>query len=52
MEKMLKAIPHVINKDMNDILVARTTQEEVIKALFIMERDKAPSLDGFLMGFF
>lgn len=44
---MLDIIHQAISPRMNRILEAKITKEDVKKALFDMDLDKAPGLDGF-----
>jgi len=44
---LLDNIPSVITQRMNESLEAKVTKDEVKKALFDMDPDKAPGPDGF-----
>eukprot|EP00253_Pinus_taeda_P028169 PITA_28169 len=44
---LLDIIPSAISPRMNEILEVKVTKDEVKKALFDMDPDKAPGLDGF-----
>lgn len=46
-QELIGIIPQAISPRMNTILEAKITKEEVKKALFDMDLDKAPGLDGF-----
>lgn len=52
MEIILKHIPKVIYHNINEALETKVTKEEVKKALFMMDEDKASSVSGFLIGLF
>lgn len=52
MEKVLTHIPRIISKETNKKLIAMNSKEEVRKALFTMQRDKAPGPYKFPTSFF
>jgi hypothetical protein len=45
--KFLEVVPSKINSKMNQLLEAKVTKKEIKVALFSMEPDKIPDLDGF-----
>jgi hypothetical protein len=45
-EDLVADIPQLTQEE-NDILIAEFTEEEVFDAIFQMEHNKAPGLDGF-----
>lgn len=47
-----QSIPCLVNQSHNDMLQRMATEKEVKSGLFLMEANKAPSLDGFPAGFF
>ena len=51
-QELLYIIPQAITPRMNRILEVKITKEEIKKALFDMEPDKAPGPDGFSARFF
>lgn len=52
MEQIIESIPIMINEKTKEELTNKMTKQEVINALFSMQKEKAPGLDGFQEGFF
>lgn len=48
---LLDIIPSAISPRMNEILEAKVSKDEVKKAIFDMDPDKAPRPDGFSVRF-
>jgi hypothetical protein len=49
--KLLEVVPLLITTKMNQLLEAKVTKSEVKDALYAMDPDKAPGLDGFTTRF-
>lgn len=52
MSTILNCIPQTITQDHNLLLIRTVTREEVRKALFSMDPNKSPGLDGMSPGFY
>lgn len=48
---MIDMVPCLITVEMNHLLEAKVTKNEVKDCLFTMDPDKAPGLDGFTAKF-
>jgi hypothetical protein len=51
-QAMLDNIPNIVSEHDNNQLVKEITEEEIVKAVWDMDPDKAPGPDGFSIRFY